>query len=96
MSAAASSMYIQNGSSCWRRMDVQSLIKDKALPWKRTSKCTRNIPSFHTKAKSDPGLKQILQHTPHLRENMLPLTLLEPAVCPGSPHRLLQPPDISP
>lgn len=61
MNAAVSSMYIQNGSSCWRRMDVQNLIQDKALPWKCTStsawKCTRNIPSFRVKAKADLWLK---------------------------------------
>lgn len=68
MSAAASNMYIQNGSSCWQSMDVQNLIQDKALPWKCTStnawNCTRNILSFRTKAKSDPWRERIpLSHT---------------------------------
>ena len=100
MSAAASSMYIQNGLSCWRHMDVQNLTQDKALPWKCTStsawKHIRNTPPLLMKAKSDPRLTRIPQRAPRIREDTLSPRLSEPAACPGSPHRFLQPPNASP
>lgn len=91
MSAAASSMYIQNGLSCWRGMDVHNLIQDKALPWECTStsawNCTRNILSFCTKAKPDPWLQWIpLPHTMCQRGHTVTKTL-----CPGSPPDFPQP-----
>lgn len=96
MSAAASSMYIQNGSSCWQGMDVQNLIQDKALPWKCTStnvwNCTRYILSFCTKAKSDPWLGWIsLPHTMCQGGHIVTSQLCVLAL-PLTPHSSQKPP----